>query len=401
MVVINKGKTKMTRKKILINGAISLVVVAAGVISVMNSNMVQARTAEDIAKEISALQSKIDDANKRAEELKQTGDSIQAQLGIISSEKAAIEAEIRISKAQYERLKIEIAQTEEDIKKGQKSLGETLADMSIEESITPIERLAGSKNISAALDNLEYQSSVKDALLKKVKEIKEKKKELEIKRDNVQKVLADQEESEKQLKSKIAEQDKMLQETRGEESEYKKYINSQNEQKQKLQDEQNRIIQEKARRQAQSSTSIDLGAGGVGSSYSWGGSWGCVVNQSTAFSNKVDPLGYGCGQCVSYTAWRLLKETGYQAQWWGNANMWPAAARRNGFSTGTTPRAGSIATMYVGQYGHVAWVEAVHGDGTMTISQYNWPTPSNGYRWGEYSQMRLSTSTFHEYIYIK
>ena len=396
MVMNNKRKTKMTKKKVLINSAISLAVAAAGVISVINSPFVQARTAEDIAKEIDALQLKINDANQKAEELKKSGDSIQAQLNIISSEKAAIEAEIRISKAQYEKLQLEIKQTEEDIKKGQKTLGETLAEMSIEESITPIERLAGSKNLSAALDNLEYQSSVKDALLKKVKEIKEKKSQLETKRDEVKQVLGDQEASEKKLQAKIAEQNKMLQETRGEEVEYQKYIQSQNAEKSKLQEEQARLILEQSRRNASSGGSRDLGT--AGNEYSWGG--GCVVDQYTYESNRIDPLGYGCGQCVSYTAWRLYKETGFQAIWWGNANMWPAAARRNGFKVGTTPRAGSIAVMYVGVYGHVAWVESVSG-GTMVISQYNWPTPSNGYRWGEYSRMEISTSKFHEYIYVK
>ena len=396
MVMNNKRKTKMTKKKVLINSAISLAVAAAGVISVINSPLVQARTAEDIAKEIDALQLKINDANQKAEELKKSGDSIQAQLNIISSEKAAIEAEIRISKAQYEKLQLEIKQTEEDIKKGQKTLGETLAEMSIEESITPIERLAGSKNLSAALDNLEYQSSVKDALLKKVKEIKEKKSQLETKRDEVKQVLGDQEASEKKLQVKIAEQNKMLQETRGEEAEYQKYIQSQNAEKSKLQEEQARLILEQSRRNASSGGSRDLGT--AGNEYSWGG--GCVVDQYTYESNRIDPLGYGCGQCVSYTAWRLYKETGFQANWWGNANMWPAAARRNGFKVGTTPRAGSIAVMYVGVYGHVAWVESVSG-GTMVISQYNWPTPSNGYRWGEYSRIEVPTSWFHEYIYVK
>ena len=386
----------MTKKKVLINSAISLAVAAAGVISVINSPLVQARTAEDIAKEIDALQLKINDANQKAEELKKSGDSIQAQLNIISSEKAAIEAEIRISKAQYEKLQLEIKQTEEDIKKGQKTLGETLAEMSIEESITPIERLAGSKNLSAALDNLEYQSSVKDALLKKVKEIKEKKSQLETKRDEVKQVLSSQETSEKKLQAKIAERDKMLQETRGEEAEYKKYIQSQNAEKSKLQEEQARLILEQSRRNASSGGSRDLGT--AGNEYSWGG--GCVVNQYTYESNRIDPLGYGCGQCVSYTAWRLYKETGFQANWWGNANMWPDEALRNGFKVGTTPRAGSIAVMYIGDYGHVAWVESVSG-GKMVINQYNWPTISNGYRWGEYSRIEVPTSWFHKYIYVK
>lgn len=392
-------KIKQKKNKFFINSVLSLIV---GISTVTIMNMpARARTVQEISSEIESLQSQIDDANKKASELKKAGDTLQAELDSISKQKTAIEAQIQISKAQYEKLHIEIENTQKSIEDNRKALGLILANMSIEEDITPIERLASSENISKALDNLEYQSSVKDSLVKKVKEIKKQKKNLEEKRDLTKKVLADQEVAEKQLRSKIAEQNKLIESTRGEESEYKKYAESQNAQVKALQNEQNRIIQEQARRQARSSSSVDLGSTGVGSSYAWGSSWGCVVDQATAWSYKDDPLGYGCAQCVSYTAWRILKETGYRAAWWGNANMWPASARRNGFSTGRTPRAGSIAVMYVGQYGHVAWVEAVHGDGTMTISQYNWPTKSNGYRWGEYSQMRISTGQFHEYIYIK
>ena len=48
--------------------------------------------------------------------------------------------------------------------------------------------------------------------------------------------------------------------------------------------------------------------------------------------------------------------------------------------------------------GHVAWVEAVNGDGTIVVSQYNY---NYGAGWGMYSEMRLSASVFSEYVYIK
>lgn len=52
----------------------------------------------------------------------------------------------------------------------------------------------------------------------------------------------------------------------------------------------------------------------------------------------------------------------------GNANTWTARAAAQGIPTGSQPRVGAI-----GQQGmHVVYVESVHDDGTVTISEMNW-----------------------------
>ena len=385
------------KKKIVISGILSMAVVVAGVIGII-SPKAEASRIQELQQQIDALQKSEQEALAAANALGAQAKTLQVELDSIAKQKSAIENQISISKAQYEKLQIEIKQAEENITNNRKALGVTLANMSVEEEITPIERLSSSENLSKALDSLEYQSSVKDSLVKKVAEIKQQKKDLETKRDEVKKVLSDQEASEKELQAKVNEQNALLEKTKGEEAEYQKYAQEQSAQKAALQAEQANLILQQSRRNSSSGSSRDLGS--AGDSYAWGTAWGCVVNQYSYESNTVDPLGYGCGQCVSYTAWRMWKETGYQPMWWGNANMWPASARRNGFATGSTPRAGSVAVSYIGYYGHVAWVESVNG-GTMVISQYNWPTASNGYRWGEYSRMEISTSQFQEYIYVK
>ncbi len=53
----------------------------------------------------------------------------------------------------------------------------------------------------------------------------------------------------------------------------------------------------------------------------------------------------------------------------GNGGQWVARAAELGYATGTAPRAGAIAETT----GHVAYVEAVNGDGTITISEMNGP----------------------------
>ena len=72
----------------------------------------------------------------------------------------------------------------------------------------------------------------------------------------------------------------------------------------------------------------------------------------------------------------------------GNADTWVARAAAQGIPTGSTPRVGAI-----GQQGmHVVFVEAVNGDGTVTISEMNFAG------WGVVNQRTVPASSFL-YIY--
>lgn len=51
----------------------------------------------------------------------------------------------------------------------------------------------------------------------------------------------------------------------------------------------------------------------------------------------------------------------------GNGGEWAGNAAARGFTTGSTPQVGAVAETN----GHVAYVEAVNGDGTITISEMN------------------------------
>lgn len=76
----------------------------------------------------------------------------------------------------------------------------------------------------------------------------------------------------------------------------------------------------------------------------------------------------------------------------GNANRWLAGARAAGLPTGSTPRVGAIGTSQRGAEGHVVYVEAVNGDGTILISEMN----HKG--WNVQSSRTVSSALF-SYIY--
>lgn len=357
--------------------------------------------ADQFDDEIRALQQEIDAYQGEARKLKDQADSLQAQLNILSNEKAQIQTQIDLNQTKFDQLKQQIKDTEQTIVDNQKALGDTLASLYIDDKISPLEMLASSKNIGDYVDKQEYRSSVRDQLSKTIDKIKTLKKSLETQKVEVERVLGDQNNAKNALSAKQAEQQALITQTRGEEGAYQQLSAQSNAKKLEIQKQQQAAIEAAMTRNGGGSVDILPGDPNKGG-YPW--EQGCYVDGNAVShggsnGNGGDPLGYGCRQCVSYTAWKVIQKTGYRPMYWGNANMWPSSARAAGFSTGSTPRAGSLGVISDGQYGHIVYVEAVNGDGTVDISQYNYFN-AGGSGWGNYSKMRVSASTYDTYIYI-
>lgn len=77
---------------------------------------------------------------------------------------------------------------------------------------------------------------------------------------------------------------------------------------------------------------------------------------------------YVKGQCT----WYAKKRRPDLPNRLGNANTWYVRAAAKGFPVGTKPRAGAVGATTQGALGHVAYVESVHKNGTVTISEMNY-----------------------------
>lgn len=139
----------------------------------------------------------------------------------------------------------------------------------------------------------------------------------------------------------------------------------------------------------------------------------------------VDPWSFYVGECTSWVAYRLTRagipfgnDSGgtldYQlnppGKWpctgafkWSHAHCWDDRARAwnnsarkaSGLdvSVSATPSVGSVAQWDTGEYGHVAYVEAVSNDGsTITISEMNWNNYSSS---GRSEWCKHGTRTIH------
>lgn len=388
------SKTKNAAKKLTLITAALLFAVAT---PLQVANIVRA---DDYDQKIAQIQAQIDEFQSQASRLNGQADSLQKEVDALTAQKNVIQGQVNLKQAEHDKLVQQIADNEKKIKDNQAALGSTIADLYVASGVTPLEMLASSKSISEYVDKETYQKTVRDTLTQTINSIKRLKKQLETQKKDVERVLAEQKFARDALAAKEAQQAQLVAQTRGQEAAYKQLVGQREGQKLELQRQQQAAIEAAARR-AGGSISVLPGDPNKGG-YPWEA--GCWVDANAwshggAGGDGTDPLGYGCRQCVSYTAWKVGQRTGNFPRYWGNANMWPSSARAAGYSTGSTPRVNSVGVISAGAYGHVVWIEAVNGDGTVDVSQYNYYN-AGGPGWGNYSKMRVSAATYDTYIYF-
>lgn len=356
-------------------------------------------SADEYDDKIRALQADMSRYQQEADRLNAEATTLANALAQITNEKNAIQAQVDLSQAQYDKLVIQIKETEKKIEDNQDALGTTITDLYVDDQMTPIEMLASSQNIGEYIDKQEYRESVRDELTSTIKEVKDLKKQLSDQRVEVEKVLVQQKTARDALAAKQAEQSNLLARTQNDEANYQGMIKDS-----QAQINEARATQAAIRARLNSSggyTLIDTGSMG---GYPWN-SANCpmvgYLSSGGANGSGGDGYGYGCRQCASYVAWRIAKETGVYYRW-GNAKDFTNNATNAGYQyLGMSPQPGSIAVMdpaKAGQgFGHVAWVEAVSGD-TVTVSQYNL---DYGQGYGMYSMMTMSKYAFDHFVKIK
>jgi surface antigen len=341
------------------------VIVAAVVLMAIASPLQLATTvkADRYDEQIAAIQREVDQYQAAARELAGKADTLQRELDRLTNEKAQLQAQIDLSQAKYDKLVSDIAATEAKIAQNRKALGDTIADLYVDGKVSPLEMLASSKNIGDYVDKQSYREAISDRLTKTIAEIKALKKKLESDKKDVERVLTDQKNQREALAAKESEQQKLVSDTRGEEAAYQNLSASKNQEISSL-----RAAQAEENRRAMQRLGFGSIPAGIPGGGGYPGAWA-----NAPLDAYIDPWGLYTRECVSYAAWKVASTGRFVPNFGGrgNANQWPSTAAEYGISSGSTPQAGSVAMWPIGYYGHVMYVEAVNGDGTIVVSDYN------------------------------
>jgi len=378
---------------------VSRVVALAGISALLvigTLPLVKPVAADEYDVKIAALTRDMARYQAEADRLNSEAATLANAVAQITNEKNALQAQINLNQAQYDKLVVDITATEKEIKENQDALGTTIADLYVDDEISPIEMLASSTNIGDFLNKQEFRNSVKDQLSGTIKKVKTLKEQLNTQKTEVDKVLTQQKGARDSLQAKENEQASLLAQTQNDEAGYQNLIKNSAQQIAEA-----KAIQAVLRARTNSTGGYQIIDAGSLSAYGWNDATCPMVgylSSGGANGSGGDGYGYGCRQCASYVAWRVAKETGIYYRW-GNGGDFARNAINAGYQNlGRNPQPGSLAVI-LGNPGHVAWVEAVSPDGAhVTVSQYNY---NYGSGWGMYSQMVLSTNFFDQYVKIK
>lgn len=342
--------------------------VAATVAMVVAAPM--AAYADVFDQKIRALQHQIDGYQSQASDLASQADTLKTAIARFDNQIAAIQAKINLSEAKRAELVKQIHSNQKKLDLNKQAFADTLGDMYVDGTPSPIEILASSDSISDYVDKQSYRDAMNQRLEDTINQINELQAKLSQQKKDVEATLRDQHAQSAQLNAKRTERNQLLAQTQGKEAEYQSLIKHNQSKISKLR------AQQRAANLAHGGTAVagDPGHGGYPS-----------VWDRSAQDSMVDSWGMYNRECVSYAAWRVYHSGRHMPYGYGNANQWPGSARAAGYRVDGNPQAGDVAIAYWGPYGHAMYVEAV-GNGQVYVSQYNYDLA------GHYSEMWVSSA---------
>lgn len=256
---------------------------------------------------------------------------------------------------------------------------------------SPLEVLLQSDSLNDLVSHTQYVQAIQTQLQSNITEVNSLLDDLSSKKDQNQQQKASLEALHSQLASDEAsltrqkqQQASLLSLTQGQAAQYQDLLT-------KLQAEQENLSQQiyDARRALAGNEGLIFGTGG----YPW---------PDEPNPNAADPWLFIKRQCTSFAAWKFGNYFGEAfvntRPGQGSAWNWPALAHDQGYSTSSTPVANSVVSWPASNpnmpYGHVAWVMAVNGDGTIDVAEYNWAAARSYDERKSVNPYRYGTPTF-------
>lgn len=307
----------------------------------------------------------IEDTQKQIDSVRGTISSLQGQIGDKQKNITDTESKIHTKTAELNDLSNKVNESIETYYE--------LTHLMVVESIAGDESLSQLNSRTEYLQALQNHSLETMNSLNKVKdELESTKQTLEQQKSQLAALKGEQEQKNSQLQQNKQKTVVSLTAAQRNEEEYRQKLKTLESEKAKLSQEIYTL------RAAQSSRGKEKFIPAT-SDYPW----------ASMNPDDIDPWDFFYRQCTSYAAfkWRRVFgfdfRPGYEGRS-GDAKNWPSIARSKGYTVTSTPKAPSViswpSSPVIGQYGHVAWVEAVNADGTIDVSEYNWNRLSFSYR---------------------
>ena len=319
---------------------------------------------------ITECQQQIANDNSALANLQDEATSYQDAIDKLNAQIASIQQQITINQARQADLQSQITAAQQKLDYQKQVLGETLKAMYVAGSMSTVEMLATSKDLSSYVDAATYSNAVQNKIQETLAEITALQIQLKGQKTQVDQLLATEATQEAQVSAAQQQQQQLLSYNQAQQADYNAKV-AQN--RQKLDD---LIAAQLAANNLSAAYYFirfpgKIQADPINGSYPYAS---YPFSMSTApgcvDGDGPDQWGYCTRQCVSYAAWAVAYSGRSAPYFWGNAKDWVSAARRAGIPVYTSPEPGDVAISTAGTWGHAMYVEQVNGN-QIYVSQYN------------------------------
>ena len=350
-------KALMLKQKFKIKRSISTIFV--GSILILSLIAGGLARADQFDEQIRALQQQNDTNQVAVNQLAAEAASYQDAIDKLSAQINNLRQAILDNQRQSSELQKQIEEQQAELAHQRQVLGLNIKTMYLEGEISTLEILAASKDLSEFVDRQQYRNSVQSKIKATVEKITQLKLELEEKQRQIQILIKEQQSQQAILSADQNQQNELLGYTEGQKASYNQKI------------KENQVKISDLRRQQ-----IIINARLYGGGEIIQNSRCDIYPQNwcnAPMDSIVDTWGMYNRECVSWTAYRVATSGRYMPYWGGrgNANHWDDNARAAGIPVDRDPRVGDVGVSNSGYYGHTVYVEAVNGDGTIAVSQFN------------------------------
>lgn len=348
--------------------------------------------ADSYDSKINQLRQNNNQSAAKQQQLKSEANNLAERVANLQAEATALQAQVQATQNKLDQIHGDIERAQSELNEKRIQLAAVVHQMYVDDGMSMLEMLASNHDMSHFIDEAQYQQSVQNKVKSTVDRVKALERKLSSDKKSVEQLLVDQQAMKARADAQAAEANRLVQLNAQQQAQYNQSIAGNNAQMSRLRAQQ---AAENARGFTPTSvTKTSSGSSNGRAAASSGSSVKPVSGTSYPWANAPfpnempDPWGMYKRQCVSYTAWKVASSGRHMPFWGGrgNAKQWDDNARAAGIPVDNSPRVGDVAVSNAGAYGHVMYVEAVHGDGTITISQYNagWD--------GRYSEGRRSSA---------
>ncbi|MGH7157676.1 MAG: CHAP domain-containing protein [Candidatus Saccharimonadales bacterium] len=370
-----KHKAKQPKNKLRLKSALLFAV--ALIVGLVFSGVAQV-SADRFEEQIRKLQQENSGREGALSGLRGDASDLQGAVALLRQQLAQLQAEVNANIAKQTEIQKNIEANEAELARQRKVLGADIKAMYVDGDISTIEMLATSKNLSDFVDKEAYRNAVQKQIQETLKKINKLQAELQVQKDEVDNLLLQQRAQQQQLDENRREQSRLLALNQQQQAEFNSQIKG-----------ANAKIAELRRQQAEENCRIFGCNGGVlgGGGYPWGFAKcyhtgqveGSCYNYDWAVNGQIynwSTGGWGYRNCTDWVAFRSggrvpSASVMHVYAGSGHAKYWDDTGRGLGRQVDSSPSSGDTAVSNSGTYGHVLYVEQVHGDESITLSDYN------------------------------